>query len=170
MQPLYDPEAVKPMWEELKAVGVEPLTTPDMVDDLLKNEGTAMVVVNSVCGCAAGGARPGVMKALQHNKIPDHLGTVFAGVDRDAVQRAREHMSDVSPSSPCIALFEGGKPVFVLERYQIEQMNADMIADTLAKAFDEKCSRQGPSIPAEEYEKINPVKKCGSSIPVYGQG
>lgn len=170
MQPLYDPEAVKPMWQELQNVGVEPLTTPESVDEAVKKDGSTLIVVNSVCGCAAGGARPGVMKALQHSVIPDNLGTVFAGVDREAVQRAREHMSEVPPSSPCIALFKEGKPVFVLERFQIEQMNADMIAGALSQAFDKECSRQGPSIPPEEYEKINPVQKCGSSIPVFGQG
>lgn len=170
MQPLYDPEAVKPMWQELQAVGIEPLTTPEMVDEAVKKDGSTLIVVNSVCGCAAGGARPGVMRALQHSVIPDHLGTVFAGVDRDAVQRAREHMSNIPPSSPCIALFKEGKPVFVLERFQIEQMNADIIAKTLSNAFDKECSRQGPSISSEEFEKIHPVQKCGSSIPVYGQG
>ena len=170
MQPLYDPEAVKPMWEELAQVGIRPLTTSADVDAAIQREGTTLVVVNSVCGCAAGGARPGVMAALQHKVIPDHLSTVFAGVDREATQRAREYMSEVPPSSPCIALFKDGKPAFVLERGHIEQMGAPGITEILKKAFDELCSRPGPSIPPEEYEKLNPVKMCGSSIPMYGQG
>lgn len=167
MQPLYDPEAVKPMWQELANVGVAPLNTADAVDEALKKGGTTLVVVNSVCGCAAGGARPGVMLALQNKVIPDNLATVFAGVDREAVQRAREHMPEIAPSSPCIALFKDGKPAFVLERRHIEQMDAQAIAETLKKQFDETCNRQGPSIPAEEFEKINPVRQCGSKIPLY---
>ena len=93
MQPLYDPEAVRPMWEELAECGVTPLRTVGEVDDALQKPGTTLVVVNSVCGCAAGAARPGVTRALQSSVIPDHLNTVFAGVDREATERAREHMT-----------------------------------------------------------------------------
>lgn len=168
MQPYYDPASVKPMEEELEKVGVRPLKSASEVDDALSNEEkTTMVIVNSVCGCAAGGARPGAMKALQNRVIPDEAVTVFAGMDHDAVQRARHHMSDTPPSSPCIALFKGGKTVFVLERRHIEQMNAESIAEALSNAFNEHCSANGPSIPAEEFAKITAIQQCGSSIPLY---
>lgn len=168
MQPNYDPVAVKPMEDELQRVGIQPLRSAyDVVEVLTQSEGTTLVVVNSVCGCAAGGARPGVMQALQHHTIPDRLVTVFAGMDHEAVQKAREYMRDIPPSSPCIALFKEGNPAFVLERRHIEQMNADLIAESLTKAFDEHCTAPGPSIPAEEFAKINPVQQCGSTIPIY---
>ena len=92
MQPLYDPEAVRPMWEELAQCGVDPLNTPDDVSQAMGQTGTTLMIVNSVCGCAAGSARPGVTKALQNSKIPTHLKMVFAGVDRDATEKAREFM------------------------------------------------------------------------------
>ncbi len=169
MHPYYDPIAVKPMEEELETVGIRPLRTAAEVDQVLEEgEGTTLVVVNSVCGCAAGGARPGVMKALQNRIIPDRLVTVFAGMDHDAVQRAREHMSHIPPSSPCIALFKGGKPVYVLERKHIERMNADRVAEDLSAAFDEYCTTQGPSIPSEKFAKITAIEQCGSSIPLFG--
>lgn len=166
--PLYDPESVRPMEEELTAVGMTALRTPAEVDDLLARGGTALVVINSVCGCAAGNARPGVALALQHNRIPDHLATVFAGVDRDAVDRTRDHMGDLPPSSPCAALFKDGELVYALPRHQIEQMSAGMIASALVQAFDEYCTRKGPSVPREVYESQQRVRVCGSSIPMYG--
>lgn len=165
MQSFYDVEAVRPMWEELAEVGIKPLKTAKEVDDVLGKGGTALVVVNSVCGCAAGNARPGAMLALQNRKIPDHNVTVFAGVDHESVYRAREHMSNIPPSSPCIALFKDKKPVFVLERRHIEGMTAQAVAQALIKAFDENCSRRGPSIPAEQFAKITPIAMCGSNIP-----
>ena len=164
-QPMYDPAAVQPMREELKAVGVEELLTAQDVDDALAKPGTALVVVNSVCGCAAGNARPGVMLALQNKKIPDQLTTVFAGMEKEAVARARGHMSEFAPSSPCIALFKDGKAVKVLERHHIEGRGPVEIASELAAAFNEHCDRPGPSIPREELEKIVPFQACGSSIP-----
>lgn len=167
MPPIYDPEAVKPMEDELVAVGVTPLRSSDDVDGALKNEGTQLIMINSVCGCAAGSARPGVSLALQHAKIPNKLFTVFAGVDTEAVQRTREHMAEIPPSSPCVALFKDGKPAFVLERRHIEAMDANMIADSLSKAFDEHCDGEGPSIPKEEFEKLSGVKMCGSNIPLF---
>src|SRR5689334_18556062 len=106
MQPLYDPEAVRPMWEELAQCGVTPLKTAADVDAALKRPGTTLIFVNSICGCAAGRARPGITQALQGSVIPDHLTTVFAGVDMEATARAREHMPQVSPSSPSVALFK----------------------------------------------------------------
>ncbi|HOE95952.1 MAG TPA: BrxA/BrxB family bacilliredoxin [Candidatus Sumerlaeota bacterium] len=169
MDSLYDREAVRPMWEELSYVGIEPLTTAEEVDAALGNaEGTALLVINSVCGCAAGGARPGATLSLQHTTIPDRLYTVFAGVDRAAVERARGYMPGIPPSSPFIALFKEGKPVFTLPRHQIEQMDAPAIARALAQAYDAHCSRQGPSVPREVFEKNVSVSQCGSTIPLAG--
>jgi bacilliredoxin len=167
MQPLYDPEAVRPMWEELAQCGVEPLHTAEEVDEAIQAKGTTLVMVNSVCGCAAGSARPGLTRALQHSVIPDHLKTVFAGVDREATERAREHMVGVAPSSPSVALFKDGKLIYMLERRHIERMNDELVAETLAKAFDEHCSRPGPSVPKEVYENIDSLRQCGSSVPLY---
>src|SRR5690242_10967535 len=120
MQPIYDPEAVRPMWEELAQCGVAPLKTAADVDAAIANPGTTLAVVNSICGCAAGGARPGVTQALQGAVIPDHLTTVFAGVDMEATARARELMPEVAPSSPSVALFKDGSLAYVLERRHIE--------------------------------------------------
>lgn len=167
MPPTYAREDVQPMIDELTTVGMESLTSPEEVDEALARAGTAMVVINSVCGCAAGNCRPGVALALQHTKIPDTIGTVFAGVDKEAVDRVREIMSDVPPSSPCIGLFKDGKVIGVLERRHIEQMTAVEIGEALTKAFDEHCSRQGPSVPKEVFEGNDSVKSCGSSIPLY---
>jgi len=163
--PLYDREAVKPMWEELQHVGVEPLATPEDVDAALAHDGTVLVVINSVCGCAAGNARPGVALALQHTRIPDHSTTVFAGVDIDAVERARGYMPEVAPSSPSVGLLRAGKPLFALERRHIERMTAEHVAEVLSRAFDEFCDAPGPSVPPEVYERYSPHKACGSGIP-----
>lgn len=166
MHSLYDREAVRPMWEELERVGVRSLTTPEEVDAVLSQEqGTTLVVINSVCGCAAGGARPGVMLSLQHSVIPDASITVFAGVDRPAVERARSYMTGIAPSSPSIALFKDGKLVHVLERRHIEQMDANMVAENLKQAYNRFCTAPGPSIPAEEFARIAPYQQCGSMVP-----
>lgn len=167
MPPIYDLEAVKPMEQELVSVGVTALKEPEDVDQALAQDGTVLIVINSVCGCAAGGARPGVTQALQHSKIPTHLYTAFAGVTTEAVQCVREHMAEILPCSPCIALFKDGKPVHVLERRHIEQMDANAIASNLVQVFDQACDREGPSIPKEEYENLQSVKMCGSNIPLY---
>ena len=129
------------MWEELAQCGVDPLKTGDDVDRALKDSGTTLMIVNSVCGCAAGSARPGVTRALQSSVIPDNLKTVFAGVDRDATERARQHMVDVPPSSPAIALFKDGELVHMLERRHIEMMNEEMVAQNLVEAFEKHCSK-----------------------------
>lgn len=168
MPPRYDPSEVKPMVEELTAVGVESLVDAESVDNMINTEsGTTLLVVNSVCGCAAGNCRPGVSLALQHSVIPDKLGTVFAGMDTEAVERARERMEGVPPSSPCIALFKDSKLIGILERRHIERMTAVQIAETLTKVFDEQCTREGPSVPPEVYDANDPVKRCGSSIPLF---
>jgi putative YphP/YqiW family bacilliredoxin len=133
----------------------------------MKREGSTLVIVNSVCGCAAGSARPGVTRALQHGVIPDHLTTVFAGVDREATERARQFMEGIPPSSPSIALFKDGKLVHMLERRHIEMMNEQMVAENLAQAFDEHCSRTGPSVSKEVYESLQTSRQCGSSVPLY---
>lgn len=167
LPPIYDPEAVAPLWQELAAVGVEPLTTPEQVDQVLgAGSGSTLVIVNSVCGCAAGQARPGAMVALQHQVIPDQSVTVFAGVDRDAVERARHYMSAYPPSSPCMGLFKDGRQVFMLQRTDLQQMNEEQVAAALRGAFDEHCSRRGPSIDAETFNKIRPYQGCGSQIPL----
>ena len=168
MPPRYDPQEVKPMIEELTNVGVESLTDAESVDKMIgAAPGTTLLVVNSVCGCAAGNCRPGVSLALQHSVIPDNLGTVFAGMDTEAVARARELMGGVPPSSPCIAMFKDQKPIGILERRPIERMTAAEISETLTKMFDEQCTRKGPSVPPEVFEENDPVKRCGSSIPLF---
>lgn len=168
MSPMYDPEEVKPMVAELTNVGIVSLTTPEEVDEaILRTPGTSMLVVNSVCGCAAGNCRPGVALALQHEKIPDNLYTVFAGMDTEAVAQARSLMKDVPPSSPNIALFRDGALVGILERRHIEQMSAIEIAKALTKVFDDECTRQGPSVSKEVYEGNEHEERCGSSIPLY---
>ena len=165
MQPLYDPEAVRPMWEELAQCGITPLRSVADIDSALEKPGTTLIVVNSVCGCAAGSARPGVTYALQGTLIPDHLTTVFAGVDREATERAREHMPEVPPSSPSVALFRDGALVYVLERQHIERMTVEEIGEELVKAFRQHCTRKGPSVPPEIYQEVVQARQCGSQIP-----
>lgn len=138
---MYPAELVAPMKSELTEVGFKELLTAEEVDSALNNtKGTTLVVVNSVCGCAARMARPGVRLALQHtSKKPDRLTTVFAGVDRESTQRAREYMLPYPPSSPSIALFKDGKLVYFLERHHIEGRPAELIAENLKAAFNEYC-------------------------------
>ncbi len=129
-----------PMREELKNVGFEELTTPESVDATIANsEGTLLLVVNSVCGCAAGTARPGVKLSLSSGKKPGKLTTVFAGQDLEATSQARKYTLPYPPSSPCIALFKDGKLVHFIERHHIEGRSAEMIAENLKMAFDEYC-------------------------------
>jgi len=170
LESIYDPEAVAPMWQELAAVGVEPLTTPEQVDGALgKASGTVLVIVNSICGCAAGNARPGAMLALQNPVIPDRSVTVFAGVDRDAVNKAREYMAGYPPSSPSIGLFREGRQVFMLQRTDLQAMNEDQVAAALKKAFDQHCAKAGPSVDPETFKRLQPYRGCGSQIPVVGR-
>jgi putative YphP/YqiW family bacilliredoxin len=137
---MYPPELVAPMRQELDNVGFEELLTPDAVDAAVNSAGTVLVVVNSVCGCAAGSMRPGVRKAVESSqKLPVKLTTSFAGVDREAVERARKYMLPYPPSSPSIALFKDGKLIHMIERHHIEGRTADMIADNLKMAFEEFC-------------------------------
>jgi putative YphP/YqiW family bacilliredoxin len=127
------------MRHELTAVGAKECRTPADVDAVLKQPGVVMMVVNSVCGCAAGKARPGIAMALQHQNRPTTVATVFAGADIEATDRARQNMTGFAPSSPSIALFQDGKLVYMVERRDIEQRNAEMIADLLTMAFDKYC-------------------------------
>ncbi|WP_306640952.1 BrxA/BrxB family bacilliredoxin [Sanyastnella coralliicola] len=136
---MYPPEMVAPMKEELVTVGFNQLTTPDEVDSAVNAEGTTLVVLNSVCGCAAGSMRPGVKLSLENAKLPSSLTTAFAGVDREAVDRARKYMLPYPPSSPSIALFKDGKLVHMVERHHIEGRTAEMISENLKAAFDEFC-------------------------------
>lgn len=127
------------MKTDLTGVGFEELITAEDVDQAIGSPGTVLVVLNSVCGCAAGSMRPAVKLAVQHNKVPGKLTTAFAGVDRDAVDRARKFMLPYPPSSPSIALFKDGKLVHMIERHHIEGRTAEMIAENLQMAFDEHC-------------------------------
>jgi putative YphP/YqiW family bacilliredoxin len=140
----YSEILIKPMREDLTRLGVEETRTPEQVEDAIKNtEGTLMVVVNSVCGCAAGKARPGVALALQNQTRPDRSVTVFAGADIEATAKAREHFAPYPPSSPQIALFRGGRLVYMLERHEIENRGADEIARELTAAFERFCTSAG---------------------------
>jgi putative YphP/YqiW family bacilliredoxin len=128
------------MREDLTRLGVEEMKTAEAVDETIKNsQGTLMVVVNSICGCAAGKARPGVALALQNEKKPDKVATVFAGADIDATERARSYFTGYGPSSPSIALLKDGQVVYMLERYQIEGRDAHQIAGELTQAFEKYC-------------------------------
>lgn len=137
----YPEMFVAPMRAELTALGVEELRTPDAVDQAVRDTpGTLMIVVNSVCGCAAGKARPGRALALRHANRPDRLASVFSGFDVDATNRARAYFTGRLPSSPSIGLLRNGEPVFLLERSQIENRTADQIAEVLRDAFDRHCA------------------------------
>jgi putative YphP/YqiW family bacilliredoxin len=136
---MYPESLVKPMKAELTSAGFEELPTADAVDNALKQKGTVLVVVNSVCGCAAGAARPGVKMSLNNTKKPSKLTTVFAGFDTEAVVEARKHFTPYPPSSPCIALFKDGELVHFVERHNIEGRTAQMIADHLKMVYDEFC-------------------------------
>ena len=133
---------VAPMREELTRLGVQELRTAAEVDQALKQSGTTMVVVNSICGCAAGKARPGIAMALRHAVKPDHVTTVFAGADLDATERAREYFTGYPPSSPAVALLRDGQLVWMMERRQIENQSAELIAQQITEAFDQHCAKQ----------------------------
>ena len=136
---MYPPEMVKPMQAELANAGFQELHTAEAVQNAMKLDGTTLVVVNSVCGCAARNARPGAKMSLENDKRPTNLATVFAGVDKDAVDAARGFMFPFPPSSPSIALFKNGELVHMLERHHIEGRPAELIAENLKDAFNEHC-------------------------------
>jgi len=137
---MYPPELVAPMKEDLTQLGFSELLTADEVNQVLgEKEGTTFVVVNSVCGCAAGAARPAVKDAVNNEKKPDRMVTVFAGVDKEAVDKAREFMAPYPPSSPSMAMFKDGKLVHFIERRQIEGNSAEAISNHLKQVFDHFC-------------------------------
>jgi putative YphP/YqiW family bacilliredoxin len=136
----YPEHFLAPMRDELTRLGFEELRTPELVDDAVKRPGTTMIVVNSICGCAAGKARPGIALALRAGARPNHLGTVFAGGDLDATARAREYFEPYPPSSPSIALMKDGKLVYMMERRDIEGSPANLIAERLQEAFRQHCA------------------------------
>jgi putative YphP/YqiW family bacilliredoxin len=136
----YPEPFIAPMRAELTNVGARELRTSEDVDAALHQQGTVMIVVNSVCGCAAGKARPGIAMALQHDKRPDFVGTVVAGADIDSTSRSREAFAQYPPSSPSVGILRDGKLVYMLERRQIEMRDAHSIAAMLTAAFDEHCS------------------------------
>jgi putative YphP/YqiW family bacilliredoxin len=138
---MYPSEIVLPMKEELTENGFSELLTPQEVDNTLSSKGTTLVMINSVCGCSAGSARPGVLMAVHNSpKKPDRLTTSFAGFDIEAVKKVREHLMPYPPSSPSIALFKDGQLVHMIERHQIEGRPAQMIAHNLIAAFEEYCN------------------------------
>lgn len=137
----YPEIMIKPMREELTRLGVEELRTPADVDQTLNSKGTVMVVVNSICGCAAGKARPGIAMALQHETKPDKVATVFAGADIEATEKARNYFTGYPPSSPSIALLKDGQLVYMMQRSQIEGRGPHEIAQELTSAFDQHCQK-----------------------------
>ena len=137
----YDPVLVQPMRDELTTVGIDELETAEAVDQFMADKsGSAMIVINSVCGCAAGSARPGIKMALRHEVTPDRVATVFAGQDLEATARARGYLAHIPPSSPSVALFRDGELVFMYPRHQIEGRPPQVIAADLVEAFDEHLS------------------------------
>ena len=135
----YPESFIAPMREELTRVGFEDLRTPEAVDQAVRRQGTTLVVVNSVCGCAAGKARPGIALSLTRGARPDHLTTVFAGGDIEATERARAYLAPFPPSSPSVALLKDGKVVFMMERRDIESQPAQIIAEKLQAAYEQHC-------------------------------
>lgn len=168
-QPTYDPVAVQPMRDELIAAGFKEMLSPADVNAFInrKDDKTVLVMINSVCGCAAGSARPGVTLALQNKIIPDELYTTFAGQDKAAVAELREkYLPGIPPSSPFIVIFKNGEIIFMMQRYDIEGKTAEMVAGELIDAFNTHCTGEGPSIPAEDYANLVHAIMCGSKIPL----
>ena len=136
---MYPLEIIKPMKEELTSIGFKSLMTTEQVRDSIANSQTAVLIVNSVCGCAAANARPGIKQSLDNDKVPSELLTVFAGVDKEATNAARELMIPFPPSSPCIALFKKGELVHMLERHHIEGRSSEIISQNLKQAYNDYC-------------------------------
>ena len=136
---MYDPQMVQPFRDELTSIGVQELTDAEAVDSALRQPGTTLVFVNSVCGCAAGSARPGLRLSLMHGKKPDHVVSVFAGMEQDATARARDYFKPYRPSSPQIALMKDGQLVHMIQRQDIEGKQPDAVAGALTSAYDEHC-------------------------------
>jgi len=169
-QPTYDQAAVQPMRDKLISLGFEELISPQDVDIALGNstDETVLIMINSVCGCAAGSARPGVTLALQNNTIPDRLVTVFAGQEKEAAAHLRtKYLKDFTPSSPFIALMKNGEVLFTLQRFEIEGRSHQELAIRLTDIFNKECKKQGPSISPEDYDKMVSAVACGSKIPKF---
>lgn len=163
----YDPEAVQYMRDELTTVGFAELSTIEEVDEYIvnKKDETVLVFLNSVCGCSAGTARPGMCAALQNAKIPDHIITLFAGQEKTAISHLRSnYLSDYSSSSPNIILFKNGEVIKFFERIHIQSLSAEDLSDQMADVFNEHCDKTGPSIPSEKYDKLSFTISCGSKI------
>jgi len=168
--PIYDQVAVQPMRDELTFVGFEELLTPESVMQNLtiQDDETKLVFINSVCGCSAGSARPGVALALQHNKIPHKLFTSFAGNDRDSVDTIREnYLSQYAPSSPAIAIIKNGETIYYMGRPEIIGKSPEEISDILKSVFDSVDGKEGPSINPENYKQLVHAISCGSKIPLH---
>jgi putative YphP/YqiW family bacilliredoxin len=138
----YPEILIKPMRDELTQLGVQETRTPEQVDAAVKQPGTVMIIVNSVCGCAAGKARPGIAMALKNKALPDRIVTVFAGADIDATDHARGYFKGYTPSSPSVGLLRDGELVYMLQRHQIEGREAPQIASELTAAFDRFCAKE----------------------------
>ncbi len=136
---MYPEDMIAPMRADLTTAGFEEIRTSEDMENVIKSDGTTLVVINSVCGCAAANARPAAKLAIQAAKKPQHTVTAFAGNDREAVQKAREMMAPFPPSSPCMALFKNGQLVHMIERHHIEGRQAELIAENLKQAFEEHC-------------------------------
>jgi putative YphP/YqiW family bacilliredoxin len=157
---------VQPFRDELTAVGIQELLTPEAVERAVSQKGTVLCVVNSICGCAGGTARPGVAAALQNKVIPDHLFSVFAGMEKEATDTLRGYHRDIAaPSSPSLVLFKDGKVVAMFPRSAIEGRYPQELVADLVEVFNKHCTKAGPSIPAAEFSKLSHAKVCGSSIP-----
>ncbi len=167
--PMYDQNAVQPMRDALIAVGFSELLSAKDVEEAIDVEDnkTALVIINSVCGCAAGSARPGISLALQNETIPDKIYTGFAGQEKDAVDRIRLQLDGFPPSSPSIALFKDGKVLHFTQRHQIEGRTAEEIANDWKEIFNQHCSNKGPSISPENFAEVNHAVACGSKIPLF---
>jgi len=157
------------MRQQMTNVGFRELLTPEEVEMAItaaeNSTGTMLLVVNSVCGCAAGSARPGIALALQNKVIPNRLTTVFAGMEKAATARAREFLAPNPPSSPSVALYKDGKLVKMIHRREIEVRTADQVAELLVESFNQYCDAPGPSIPAEKYAQLDMALLCGSTLP-----
>ncbi|MEN8193171.1 MAG: BrxA/BrxB family bacilliredoxin [Bacteroidota bacterium] len=165
--PIYDPKAIQPMRDELIYVGFKEMLSPQIVDEVLslKDDQTKLVFINSVCGCSAGSARPGVTLALQHNKIPHQLVTSFAGNDRDAVEFIREnYLNEFAPSSPSLAIIQNGKALYHMGRHEIIGKSPEEVAQTLIEQFDNLEGKDGPSISTDKYVQLVHSISCGSKI------
>lgn len=167
--PIYDPEAIQPMRDELKFIGFEEILTPQKADEVLSSvdDETKLVFINSVCGCSAGSARPGVSLALQHSNIPHKYVTSFAGNDRDAVDFIRaNYLSEFTPSSPSMAIVKNGETLYHFGRHEIIGKSPEEISEILIEQFDKLDGKPGPAVSSEKYEQLVHSISCGSKIPL----